>query len=211
MPESLPYGTDLDLCFVTPNAAGGRQALPAFLNNPPVQFGKSGLLFKPSGLLNLQQSSAGLSPGATGADNVVAMFSLPANTFDVAGRGIRIIAAGQFASNGDTKTVRLFFNPSTAVIGSTIGAGGSMLANSAAITQNGSGFVLEAEVFKFGAAGSNTQVGFGRTTITSAVAPLAPVFPTATESGAILVAMTANCATATTDVLLNAMAIFAIN
>ena len=50
-------------------------------------------------------SSPGISPGATGADNVLAVFSLPGNSFDVLGRGLNITAAGKFATTANNKTV----------------------------------------------------------------------------------------------------------
>ena len=77
-----------------------------------------------------QVSSPGISPGATGADNVLAVFSLPANSFDIAGRGVNITAAGKFATTANNKTVRIYYNATTAVVGSTV-TGGTLVADTA--------------------------------------------------------------------------------
>jgi hypothetical protein len=157
------------------------------------------------GNLNVQISSAGVSPGATGADNVVAVFSIPAGAFSAAGKMVSIIANGSFAGNGDTKTVKIIFNPATAVVGSTVGTGGTTIASTGAVATNGGGWQLSAAVTKYGAAGSNTQLGVNLQNQSGAAADvlLAPAAITATESGNILVAVTANCATTATDVVLS--------
>lgn len=161
-------------------------------------------------LFSLQQTtSAGISPGATVADNVMASMGLPANALDKAGRGLIIFAAGSFAATGNNKTIKVIFNPASAVVGSTVGASGTTILSTAVITTNGGGWVLEARVFKYGIPGSNTQIGYGVSTAgpasqaAGAVQVTAPALITATESGVIWLAVTANCATAVSDVVLN--------
>jgi hypothetical protein len=169
------------------------------------------------GTINKQRWGSGTSPAATGADNVVAVFSLPANSFDVANREIEIEAVGEFAANADTKTCKIIFNPATAVVGSTVGSGGTTLVSSGAVASNGLAFLLKGRVFKYGAPGSNTQIGYqlelvlggtndGMGTSTSTMQAI-----TATENAAIPVCFTANAATTATDVLLYSFTVIGIN
>jgi hypothetical protein len=159
------------------------------------------------------QVSAGINPGATGADNVLAVYSIPANSFDQAGRGVTITAMGGYAANGNTKTVKIIVGAASAVVGSTIGSGGTTIASTGAVTTNGAGFSLQASVFKYGAAGSNTQQGIHNGTQSgSAVAALiTPSALTLVESAPILVAVTGNAATTATDIALNLLEVNATN
>src|SRR5260370_813899 len=50
------------------------------------------------GNINIQISAAGISPGATGVDSVLAVFSIPAACFDMANRGINIMACGSIVN-----------------------------------------------------------------------------------------------------------------
>lgn len=169
--------------------------------------------FNECGNLNVQIASAGVQPGATGADNVLAVFSLPANLFDKAGRGIAITASGSFGATANTKRVKVIVNPASAVVGSTVGASGVTVCDTAAVTTNGGGWQLTASVFKYGAAGSNTQIGFhNQAQVGAAVAAmLAPSLITATESGAILVAVTGNATTAASDIVFNWLEVAMMN
>lgn len=176
-------------------------------------FGAGSGSFPEEGNINRQISSAGVNPGATGADNVVAVFSLPANSFDVAGRGLQITASGSFAANGNTKRIKIIFNPATAVVGSTVGAGGTTIADSGAVTTNGGGWQLSANVFKYGAANSNTQIGIhSQAQLGGAVAALlAPSLIAAVENAAILIAVTVNDTTNVADAPFNWLEINAMN
>ena len=177
------------------------------------QFGAGTATVLAEGNINRQISAAGINPGATGADNVLAFFSIPANSFDISGRGIGITAQGSFAATANTKQVKLIFNPATAVVGSTVGAGGTTVADSGAIATNNLGWSLQANVFKYGANGSNTQIGLHQQAqIGNAVANLLkPSLITATESGAILVAVTGNATTAASDIVFNFLEVNAMN
>jgi hypothetical protein len=172
-------------------------------------FGNGSGSFGLEGNLAAVATATGVSPGATGADNVVAVFSIPANSFDQAGRVLQITASGSFAANGDTKTVKIIINPASAVVGSTVGSGGTTLASTGAVATNGTGYQLQASVIKYGAAGSNTQVGLhNQAQIGAAVASMAvPASLTMAENLPILVAVTANCATTATDVVHNALVV----
>ncbi len=161
-------------------------------------------------------AASAINPGATNADNVLAVYSLPANSFDVSGRGISITASGLLGANSHTKDIKIFFNPSTAVVGSTIGSGGTNVADTGAQTWSGVGWELSANVFKVGAAGSNTQYAQETGVIVGAThgGVGVPVYPTATEGAAILIAVTGNCSTsgsAVTDIALNFVEVNVMN
>jgi len=169
----------------------------------------SGITFTP-GFFAPQISSAGVQPGATGADNVLAVFSLPASALDgVRNRGLKFTARGSFASNGNTKELKIIANPSTAVVGSTVGSGGTTICDTGAVTTNGGGWAISASFFKYGAAGSNTQLGWSDGV--SSGTNIAPATVTATESGIILFAVTGNATSATTDITFNAMLVEGVN
>jgi hypothetical protein len=177
------------------------------------QFGKGGGNFGFEGNLNLQVFASGQEPGATAADNVLAVFSLPANSFDQAGRAIQITAAGSFGATGNNKRVKIIFNPATAVVGSTVGTGGSTIADTGTVASNALAWQLQATVAKYGANGSNTQLGIhNQAQIGNAVEALVtPTAITATENAPILVAVTGNATTAVSDILLNFVEVNATN
>lgn len=178
-------------------------AVMTVLKNIQQQFqvGNSSALFGGQGNANLQVSIAGVQPGATAADNVLAVYTLPANAFDVAGRGLTISAMGSFAATGNNKRVKIIFNATTAVVGSTV-TGGTTVADTGTVATSGGGWCLCAGVFKTGAAGSNTQMAIHQQAqVGAAVAALvAPAATAAVENASILVAVTGNAATATTDI-----------
>jgi hypothetical protein len=177
------------------------------------QFGAGVQTMLSEGNINRQISAAGVSPGAIGVDSVLAAFVMPANSFDVANRGITITAQGKFGATANNKDVKIIFNPATAVVGSTVGAGGTTVCDTGVVTTNGGGWSLQANVFKYGAAGSNTQIGLHQQAqIANAVAALlAPSLITAVESGPIVVAVTGNAATATSDIVFNFLEVNAMN
>jgi hypothetical protein len=172
------------------------------LATPPSNGGQS---INTMGNANYQTSAAGVSPGATGADNVIAVYTLPASAFDKAGRVATIQAWGSFAANGDTKTIKIVMGCTAAVIGSTV-SGGTAVASTGAVATNGGGWAIAANVAKYGAAASNTQQAIhSQAQVGAAVsALLAPQALTMTENLPIIVAVTANCATTATDVVFSA-------
>jgi hypothetical protein len=185
---------------------------PPTLQIPQFGFGNGNGPFGPSGNLGVQISSAGIQPGATGADNVLAAFTLPAYSFDNFGRGIQITAAGSFGATGNNKTIKLFAGATTATVGSTI-SGGTAVASTGTVTTNGGGWQIQASIYKYSAGGANTQLGIHQPSITGAAAStlLAPSLLTMTESGALIFAVTGNAATAATDILLNFFEIYGTN
>ncbi len=164
------------------------------------------------GALLRQVFATAQNPGATAADNVLAVFSLPALLFDEEGRGIMVRAIGDFGANGNTKTVKIILNPTAAVVGSTV-TGGTTVASTGAVLTNGSTFFIEGSMYKTGSLGSNTQLAIPGVINAGSVgvAPAAVAAMTAVESGAILVAITGNAATAVADIGLRLFEITGLN
>jgi len=111
-------------------------------NDTAISFGAGSADAPASGNITKQVSQPGVSPGATAADNVLAVYSIPASSFDVAGRGINILAMGAFAATGNNKTVKIIFNATTAVVGSTV-TGGTTIATTGVSAGNNVAFRLE--------------------------------------------------------------------
>jgi hypothetical protein len=158
---------------------------------------------------------AGVSPGSIGNDNVLLAYSLPANSFDgVAGtnRGLNIAVSGSFGATGNNKDIKIWWGCTTAVVGSAV-TGGVAIADTGVVTTNGGGWALMANVFKYGAANSNTQLGVHtQAQVGNAVAALlAPQNLTAVENAPILIAITGNANTAASDIVLNWVDINAMN
>lgn len=172
----------------------------------------SAQLSGPFGNINVQIPgvAGGVNPGATGADNVLAVYSLPANFFDVAKRALSISAFGNFGANANTKTVKLWFNPSAAVVGSTI-TGGTLLATTGAVATNNGGWYVSGNVTKRGAAGSNTQTTTSNGAMAGAVGTgvSLAVDTTAVENAPILIAVTGNAATAVGDIIFSMLEVTA--
>jgi len=185
-------------------------ALPA---DTATVFGNGGLTFPDEGNLVRAVSQPGISPAATGGDYVLAVTSIPANSFDIAGRGLNFLAMGSFASNTAVKTVKIFFAATTAVVGSVVTGGTVIASGTSNATLGSGGWNLEANVFKYGAAGSNTQLGlhtsFQSGNIVGALA--APSVLTAIETATIIVAVTGNAATTVTDIVLSFWELNAMN
>ena len=175
-------------------------------------FGGGTASFPEEGNINRQISSAGVNPGSTGNDNVLAVYTLPASSFDILGRGLQITAMGSFGATANNKTIKIIFNAATAVVGSAV-TGGTTVCSTGVQATNGGGWMVSAAVFKYGANGSNTQIGMNTGMVAGAshLGVAAPVLITATESGATLIAITGNAATATSDIAFNWLEINAMN
>lgn len=192
----------------------GQNPITALLNSgTTTQFGSGTSTFPDEGNINRQISAAGVNPGATGADNVLAVFTLPANSFDVAGRGINIMACGQLSNAATAKTIKIIFNATTAVVGSTVSGGTTIGSFTDSTANSAGGWQVSANVFKYGAAGSNTQLALHEASQSGTVVGglVAPSTLTATESGAIIIAITGNATTATTDIKFSFLEINAMN
>jgi hypothetical protein len=154
-----------------------------------------------SGNLYRNVSGVGITPSTTAADIVVDFFALPANSFDgTSNRGLTITSSGNFANNGNTKTCKLIFNCAAPTINSAV-SGGTTIATTGASTSANCGWMLQSQVFKYGAKGSNTQMYQELATVvgtTHGGMGLAAAI-TATENAIIYIAVTINAATTATD------------
>ena len=146
-------------------------------------------------------NSVAVSPANTGSDYIVGVIALSASVFDAANRSLQIQANGSFAANGNTKRVKLQISNTSQAVGAVI-SGGTAIADSTAVTTNGGGWEISAEVVKYGAAGSNTQMAIHALAQgTANTALLAPQNLTLTENTPIYLYVTANCTSTATDVL----------
>lgn len=160
----------------------------------------------------------GVNPGATGADNVLAAFAVPTNAFDglsslTSQRGLMIEAVITIVANANAKTCKIIFNATTAVVGATV-TGGTTLATTGALGATVTVANLKAAVYKTGAAGSNTQVGWSpgvNTNIAQTIFVTAPAAIAAVETAPILIAITGNAGTIVTDIALNVVEITGLN
>lgn len=178
------------------------------------QFGSSTAFFPEEGNVNRQISSAGVSSNTTAAqDTVLAVYALPASAFDISGRGLCVTASGSFAANANAgKDLKIFFNCTTAVVGNAV-TGGTAIADTGSVSTNGGGWQLSANVFKYGAAGSNTQIAIHSQAQTGGTVGtlLAPQLLTATENGVILIAVTGRNTTGANDCVFNWLEVNAMN
>ena len=197
-------------------------------NNEATQAGSSTASIAAEGNMYREVLSAagGRTPGGTGSGAffVLGLATIPASALDgatlpsgtvVSNRGINVQANGSLGATGNTKRILMIANPVGAVLGGSAGGGqgGTVIADSAASTVNGSGWCLAANIFKFGGPGSNTQLAIHEATqLGATVSTLLPCQNLAlNESGAITIALVASCTTLATDVTYNFMDINFMN
>lgn len=179
-------------------------------------FGSAGTncLIPDSGNIAAQVNGTALQPGGTGSDYIVALYTMPAYAFDQAGRGLNIFAAGTTASNTNGKTAKLIVNPTSPAVGSVV-SGGTTIASTGLVntTPAAGGWQLEANIYKYGAKASNTQVAVHASAQSGNVVGTltAPSALTLTENATITIAVTINAATAATDMTLSLFELFAMN
>lgn len=154
-----------------------------------------------------RQVTTGVSPGGTGADYVLAVYAVPANSFDgVSGtnRGLTITAMGSFAANSNLKRVKIWVGTTVATVGSVINggtviadSGGPTLTSPVGVAGSAGGWAITANIFKYGAANSNTQLGlheqaqYTAASNIGAVSPMvSPTLLTLTENAAFTIAVT---------------------
>lgn len=155
------------------------------------------------GNVSVSVNSAGQGNGADTTDDVLATFALAANALDVAGRQVSITALGKFAANGNNKRIKLWWGTTTQTLGAAV-AGGTLIADSGVVTTNGGGWNLNGLVTKYGANGSNTQIGQGAVVAGAThTGTLPPALLTATENAIINITVTGSSSTtgAANDVL----------
>lgn len=195
--------------------------------NSQNQAGNSTALFRASGNLIGGVgilSSTGISPSATGADKIVAAFTLPANFFDIAGRGLQVSVWGTAAANGNNKEFKVVLGATnsgitngTNVAGQTDGTvtvtGGTTILDTGALTTNNGGLILVGQIFKYGAAGSNTQASMTTGIIGGGTHAGCGTWTnqTFTEANALLLAVTARATTTATDIVFTGFECTAFN
>lgn len=183
----------------------------------PSIFGTGTATMDESGNINVQTGNPLANPASITNDNVLAVYTIPAGSFSASGKGIEITAAGNFAGNTHNKECKLIWNPSSAVVGSAVGTNSTsfLLGDTGATTNAGSasGWIIQSQVYKYGAAGSNTQIGQETGVIVGAVhggCGLASAL-TNNESASIALAVTGNATTSVGDISLYNINIEAFN
>ena len=169
-----------------------------------------------SGNLYRQIGNPVAGNNADTTDDVLASYTLPASSFDVPGRGLFITAQGNTGATTNDKRVKLWCN---AMISADVVTGGSVIADTGpwvgqTTPNNNVGWQLMASVFKYGAAGSNSQYAQGTAILGGIHGGIGlPVFPTAVEAGAIVITLTGSSYTtgAANDVVATLFQINAIN
>jgi hypothetical protein len=164
--------------------------------------------------------------GADTTDDILAGIVIPAGAFDVAGRGLCITAQGVTGATTNNKRFKLWANPTMSgqtttngvISGGTVTAGTTICDSGAWVNgttpNNAAGWSAMANLFKYGAAGSNTQYAQGMPILgTLHGGILAPAFLTMTESAAISIVITGSSYTtgAANDVKLNFFEVNAMN
>jgi len=195
---STGYGTGVATALAANVTGSGGIVLAT---GPAIAAGGSTGTIGIGGNITTQVSTAGVSPGGTGSDYVIATYTLPASAFDAAGREIKITGFGKFAANGNTKELKIYVGCTTATVGQAV-SGGTAIADSGAVTANATGWRIVGRVLKYGAAASNTQIGMQDNSSTSVSIPQAL---TMTESAAIKIAITGNATTSASDIVLNGL------
>lgn len=181
----------------------GAQAVPSGSQS---QAGASSASFAESGNLNVQSSAAGVANAAATTDTVLFTYAMPASVFDVANREVAILAAGKFGATGNNKRVQIYIGPDVQTVGNAIvTTGTTSIASSGTQTSNAGGWIAQALVVKYGAAGANTQLGInlGVQAGTAHLGTTAPVALTLTENAIIYITVTGASQTsgAASDVL----------
>jgi hypothetical protein len=139
------------------------------------------------------------SQATTGTvEEVLATYTLPANTLSANGKGVRITAWGTTAANGNAKTTRIRFG----------GIGGTIVATVAG-SSSGSAVVLSCVIARTGAA---TQTSVSLTQLmASSTNSVTVAAPTQTLSGTVDIVVTGTTATSAGDLTFVGMIVEALN
>lgn len=174
----------------------------------PAQFGGGTGVLEESGNVNVQSGNPLTNPASITNDNVLAVYTLPANSLSAAGKGLEITVCGNLGNDSQAKRVKLIWNPTAAVVGSSVATNTTsfLLGDTGSTTNAGvlAGWVIQSQVYKYGAAGSNTQVGQEIGTIVGAIhggCGIAAALTT-NESLPILIAVTGNATSSVGDISL---------
>lgn len=114
-------------------ASGGVTTAPAWSSNPSLLMGSSTGLMTLIGVANVQTSSGGIGNAADTTDDTLFTYSLPLNAMSANGKSIRTAATGHFATNVNTKEVKMWF-------------AGTAIADSGVLTLSNTDWVCTIEV-----------------------------------------------------------------
>ena len=114
-------------------------------NTELLAFGNGGAAALTEGTINRQVTQAGVGPAFLSSDVVLALYTIPANTFDITGRTVTATAWGGFASDATSKHCKLWFSPNIQTVSTTI-SGGTLLADTLATTSNGGGWWVSGNI-----------------------------------------------------------------
>jgi hypothetical protein len=173
-------------------ASAANQFPNANINGAPVgvtpqQAGASGTtLFNPSGVIYLN-TTPGSNVGT--AETTLASYSLPANSLNAISQGLYIYAWGGTATNGNNKTMKLYF-------------GSEVITTPTAATSN-KGWFLSLTVLTSSATAGQVVNGTGQVDVT----PVTPYVAAGTESqtAAITIKCTGTSGTGSNDITLDGM------
>lgn len=167
----------------------------------PSLFGGGTGTLEESGNLYVAVGNPVANPAGITNDYVLAVYSLPSGSFSAAGKGVEITAAGNLGNDAQVKRVKIIINPTAAVAGSIV-SGGTTLGDTGSVTSANVGWVLQSQIYKYGTAGSNTQIvqfidgSVG--TLNLGVGLASSI--TANESAPMLIAVTGNATTSVGDI-----------
>lgn len=143
----------LDLLTVAANVSAN--FLPSYM---ATQVGSSQIAVKDTGNLFVYAGAAASGqPAVINSNRVVQFFAIPPLAFDVANRGLLINASGGQLSNANVKTVSLLVSSVLPVIGA-VAPSGTTIASSTLTASAAGGWTIGAQIQKYGALGSNTQI-----------------------------------------------------
>lgn len=195
-----------------PAATTETYTLQQIMSFVPAVFGGGTATFLDEGNVLASIGNPVANPAGITNDYVLAVYTIPASSFSATGKGIQFTAAGNLGNDSQTKRVKMIFNPTAAVVGSIV-SGGTTLGDTGSVTQANVGWILQSQVFKYGAAGSNTQIGQfedGSVGTLNLGVGLASAI-TANESSSILLAVTGNATTSVGDISLYSFIVEAMN
>lgn len=184
----------------------------------PANFGGGTAVMEESGNINVQGGNPLSNPASITNDNVLAVYTVPAGSFSGSGKGLEVTASGNFPlTDTQAKRCKLIWNPTSAVVGSAVATNSTsfLLADTGSTTNGGvaCGWVLQAEVYKYGALGSNTQIGQETGVIIGSVHGGCGLVSalTTNESASIAIAVTGNATSSVGDIALYNINIDAFN
>jgi hypothetical protein len=166
-------------------------------------------------------NAAGITASATGADKIVAAYTLPANSLELAGRGIQITVWGTAAATVNNKNIKVYFGATNTGIsnGSNVAGqsdgtitvtGGTVIGTTGTLATNNGGLLLTCQLFALSSTaqesmttsiiGGGTHAGIGTWTNQAF-----------TSTAANLIVVTIQSTTATTDTVFNGWEVTAFN